>query len=271
MPEVYVRPLLLAETHTLPSPPPVARPVVTVLPFLAERRSGEAPSRSRAGPPVAEVVRRLRLALPSTEIRVPVRDDRKLWGSCLRAFWAEALPWLPSPPRRAVVVTHGNVLRGLLRAAGFRAAAVPNGAVVEVRIRDGADGNGDRDIFFVRHCLTRHNVTRRGCPRMTACISGRHVEAARGFFSVAGRCAGVGAGLEYFSSSMPRAIASAAALQAPLDESVLLRLAEVSGEPRALRFPLSNRRQDDAWAAVGCGEFCGDARVARTLSREALV
>ena len=242
---VYVRPLPLGETHQGGDNVPRvrSRPEVTVLPYLVERRK---PRSRGSGYSVERILSRFEAVAPYASFKLPVRDQDRLWASSVRLFLAECLHVLPSPPQVAVIVTHGNLIRSLLTAIGYERAGVPNGALVEVLI---ARGSGERKrelhVLFMRHCVTQHNVTGRGSSTMTGCVDGHHVEAARGFLS--------GLDAVYFSSAMPRAIATALTLQAPLAPEAMLALAESFGEES---MGLSPRQVDAYWARNGCGSFC---------------
>jgi hypothetical protein len=192
--------------------PPAERELrVHVLPFVAEQGS-RARSRARAPLPLAEVLRRTRQHLPEVAFLPALAHlpDDAFWGSCFESFCRFVLPALP---KISVVVTHGNFLRNEIckDACG---AGVPNGGVVLLR-------RAGRMVFFVRHCLTCHNLWRTGDSALTMCYDFEALEPAR--LLVRALRAPV------CSSAMPRSIVTAAALQRPVLERERLGLCDAFG------------------------------------------
>ena len=213
---------------------------IVIVPFLVERR---VPHESGTGPSPVDVAARLREAIPDLTLKVlPGSRRRELYGSDLGLAFSRLWPFLDEGIS-AVVVTHGNVLRDLLSSAGRRCRHVPNGGVVEVRLT--LPGQGRRQLFLVRHCLSTSNA-RVPHGDLVTCLDPAAIDRARCVLErVAPRRV-------FFSSAMPRAIVTACMLQRPFDVGDLARVAASLGEPPLT--PLTGAQRERYLSRGDCAE-----------------
>jgi hypothetical protein len=191
----------------------VATPVprILVVPFVAEQRNPNGSPHGVVGLRVNEVIERSTRALCDcgNVARHPSfgsLSDSNFWASSLQHF--ERTVW-PKLPRVSVVVTHGNFMRNEISGRG--SGSVPNGGIVCLQ-------QGDRKVFFVRHCTTCHNITRRGSSALTVCHNFKALESARQLvYTFASSLSPDTFGV--FASPMPRAVLTALALQRVVSET----------------------------------------------------
>ena len=183
-------------------------PAVRVVPYVAEQ-----PSRGGAleQPPalaVQEVLRRSRSALIDVRIDSAERGlpDGHFWGSSMRAFLERVAPALPEV---AVVVSHGNFLAAQLCGADLCPTPIPNGGVLLLTARG-------QMFFFIRHCLTCHNINKAGSAALTACHNFAALRPAQALVRALRLL--YGDRLQVCSSPMPRSVLTAVALQREVTE-----------------------------------------------------
>ena len=180
-------------------------PAVRVVPYVAEQSSRGAAAEQPAPLPVREVIRRCRAALGDVRLESAPDLDAHFWGSSMRAFLERVAPTLPEV---AVVVSHGNFLAAQLCAA-LCPTPIPNGGVLQLTLRG-------RVIFFVRHCVTCHNINKAGSAALTACHDFEALKPARAL--VRALRVKYGDRLQICSSPLPRSVLSAIALQREVTE-----------------------------------------------------
>lgn len=194
---------------------------VLVLPFIAETsyRTTVKKARPPTAVPVNWVLNRARLAAGSgtnIEKAFTVFADSAFWSASFRAFCEHVLPLLPEV---AVIVSHGNYLRNKVCTKRQCTHAVPNGGVLRVV-------SGRHTCFFVRHCVTCHNVDKKGGVWNTVCVNFDALGPARELVGLLKRRSEHGE-VAIYSSPLPRAILSAIALQKQVEESERKRFCEV--------------------------------------------
>ena len=182
-----------------------------VLPFVAEQGSvgyptGRSPiSLDHA---IKKVRASLRLSPPhlSTFIKHGIHETH-FWGSCLSSFIEHVLPHLP---KNSFVVSHGNFMRLQIACHAQESPHVPNGGVIHCRM-------GSRNVFFVRHCVTCHNVDKNGSAALTVCRNFDALLPLKIFIHALRNKIGDGS-IGIYCSALPRAMISATYLTRGIEE-----------------------------------------------------
>lgn len=195
---------------------------VRVLPFIAEtssKRSAEETCTQNALLPVDWVLDRARLSAgrgANIEKASTAFEDSAYWRADFRSFCELVMPLLPEV---AVIVSHGNYLREQVCTKSLCTHAVPNGGVLRVV-------SGGKTCYFVRHCVTCHNVDKTGGVWNTVCVNFDALEPARELVHLLKR-AGTHGEVSICSSPLPRAILSGIALQRRVQEQERKRFCAV--------------------------------------------
>jgi hypothetical protein len=234
---------------------------VRIVPYVAEQPPSGGAALQPPALPVAEVIRRAGAALSDDVRRVAGRGltDAHFWGSSLRRFLKRTAPALP---RLAVVVSHGNFLTTQVCGARLCGAPIPNGGVLKLAA-------GDRTFFFVRHCLTCHNINKAGSSALTACHDFAALKPAQEL--VRALRSRYGDRLWVCSSPLPRAVLTAVALQRDVTDLERRAFCRAFGACAAPIPPEEAARHAERWscarASLALSPFCG-ARVTRGLNAE---
>lgn len=198
-------------------------PSVAIFPFLSEQ-GADGQQSATPHPRVQKVPETFEELFPGVVVASPcgpISGNELLFqASNLPLFLKEAWPHLR---KRNVLVTHRNFLARevLARASakGASAGRIPNAAVVHVTFEHLATGL-KKEIFFVRHCTSHHNASRRGSGSMTTCAD---VSALRRLAATLRQIASEGedGDVLYGSSVLPRAILSCLSLQRAVSDEEL--------------------------------------------------
>lgn len=229
-------------------------PEVHILPFLCEQ--GSRGEQARGCPLAAQVVPTLRRLFPGSVLRLTCENADENMASCFASFLSRCWPTLR---RLNVIVTHGNFLRNeLLAPAGLGRDVLANASVLDVLVLKAGERQAKR-LLLVRHCLSHHNVSRRGSAKWTTCAS---LEALR---CLARRLAPGPEGVLYGASALPRAILSSLALQQPISPEELESAADAFQASRASRWEIDRHvaardRGCGAPDATRSSAFCSGAR-----------
>jgi hypothetical protein len=162
---------LLSDPGNQPEPSfaEIDRPSVLIFPHLSEQGShGEISRRPESR--IHEVPHTFERIFEGVSVRTvgPLQDhELEYQDSSLADFlhvaWDHLLPC-------NILVTHRNFLANevLARASRQVAGNIPNAAVVRLKVRRIGDPE-KKTIFFVRHCTSHNNATRRGSGSLTTC------------------------------------------------------------------------------------------------------
>ena len=228
----------LRDSRPRASSSPVPR--VQIVPFVAEQ--GSKGHLSAVGPlTVSDVVARCRRSLHDAaqieSLPVPHEiEDSHFWGSSFAHFLSIVWPLLAPT---AVVVSHGNFLRKQVCGEQACARAVPNGAVIRGRDRS-------KEVYFVRHCTTCHNINKKGSAALTMCHDFDALAAAQQLVRALSRAHG--SALQVYSSPMPRAVVTAIALQRSVEEPEREAFCDVFGACQHRVRPEEVREYTSLWA-----------------------
>ena len=236
---------------------------VTIFPFLSEQSTeGRVATEAISG--MSDIAPSFEKLFPGARVEpstVIAGNELKYVGSDLSRFLASSWRELK---KCNVLVTHRNfmaneVLRDkALKGPSPRVGAIPNAGVVLLRItRRKTSSSETKRIFFVRHCTTHHNASRRGDHRLTTCAV---VESLRRLAPLLKEMFPEEPVL-YGSSILPRAILSCIALQRSVDEADLERLRlHFQPETRASPSEVSQYISAHACGVGSTGSFCSGSR-----------
>jgi hypothetical protein len=216
-------------------------PRVVVVPFIAEQ--GEEASQRAPGPLlVSEVLKHINSILPSVHMARWAADDDEFWASHLPSFVRKVAPSLPAV---TIALSHGNFMRKQLSTG-----RVPNGGVVQLTL------DTSQIILFVRHCTSRHNVTKKGRSSLTMCLDFDRLDPVAKFAQALMQ----GTECAVVSSPLPRAVVSALALQRAISKDEMHDLTRVFGDSPE-QVPLEVRAAYEAkWdCRASPSEFCDQA------------
>lgn len=234
------------------------RPSVVIFPHLAEQgRRGETSQRPENR--IHDVPATLENIFPDTSVRtLGSLEGRELeyQGSdlfnFLRVSWDALLPC-------NIIVTHRNFLANevLARANDLPAGNIPNAAVLCLEVKRPGDPRA-KTIFFVRHCTSHHNASRRGNGSLTTCADVSSLR--RIAMELATRCGR--RNTLYGSSILPRAVVSCIALQKEVSDQDL-EMVRLAFQPETTALPHEIASYQEAHTCLndsGRGSFCNKTK-----------
>ena len=229
---------------------------VKVIPFVAEQGSVNSPYVQ--GPlSVKNVIDRIHKSLKMTHLDLSVLDkcmlpDENYWGACLKSFSRHVVPHLP---KFSFIFSHGNYMRLQLANAVSNKVFVPNGGVIYCRLES-------KNIFFVRHCVTCHNIDKQGSAALTICENFDSLSSIKQFISSL-RQQFDDAHIGIFSSPLPRAILSGIHMTNDIPENQRMLLCKAFDACRNKIPRHIVEKYEETWKCMNSskhGPFCTIAR-----------